>query len=482
MSESGKPQEKCGIVGIIDLSGKEVVKRAIQMLNSLQHRGDDACGILTIKYGLHRFRRLGFVSQIFTESFIKINEIEGSLAIGHTRYLNQGQNTIEYSQPIIAKKNESIIGLAHNGNIPNLNRLKEKACKTEPIKPEYDSNLIAHAIVCAEREGWIEKIQDAMLGVEGSYSLVLATHDEHLIAVRDPWANRPLSLAKIPSGFVFASETVAFPVIKASGWYELEPGEIIDISRKGIFKSSLLEETGGGRCVFEKIYLSHETSVIDGETVEKFRARMGNLLAKKHPGGGDVVSAVPESANAAARSYAYSSGKPLEGLILKKRLSIKRSFMQGEMGKRKQIIEAKFDLSPDAEGKKIDLIEDSVVVGNTLRILNLSLRGVGALETHIRPTAPKLIDDCPWGTNFRSEDGEFIAKDKDGRTRTNEEIAKDLGVSSVDYPTLDELKEVVNQGKAGAENHCFKCMGGEGLRKAVIKNERPKVEPFIFLS
>lgn len=479
-AESDRPWENCGVIGIIDLSGKEAVRRGILLLNSVQTRGQDAAGILTVNHGFHKYRALGLVKQIFTEEAIVRENLEGPLVIGHTRYEIQGGDTLEYAQPIIASSGYKSIGIAHNGNIPNYTAQKERLFdKRVCFYPDFDSNCLAHTIFWAEGNTWIEKVQNGLKGVEGSYALVMTTHDGHLLGIRDPWGNRPLSWARIKNGIVIASESVAFQKVGACDLHEFAPGEILDISSTGAFRTSLLEEADPRKCVFEKIYLAYETSIMDGETVAQFRKRLGVSLAKNHPGGGEVVTAIPESSCVAAAAYAECLGKPLERLILKDPFYIGRAFMQGERGKRAKGVEAKYNLSPDAKGKKLDAVDDSVVGGTTTEILdNHLLNVVGASEVHIRSSSPPVLADCPWGVNMRSKDGKFVALDeKTGQCLPESKIAKKIGATSIAYLTLEELKEVIAQGQCKPNEYCFRCLGGQGLGELKLKNRPPAKLP-----
>lgn len=481
--EIDKPQENCGGMVLLDISGKESVRRGVIVLNKVQHRGYDSAGIATVNHGFHSHKSLGTIKQIFTEEVIQQQNLEGSLVVGHTRYKIQGGDTLAYTQPIIATYEDRTIALAHNGNIPDITAMREKLAKRGiTANPEFDSNILANLIVSADGDNWIERIQNGLQGVEGSYALFMATNDNHMLVARDPWGNRPLSIARINSGYVAASETVGFQVIRARDWYEVEPGEIIDFSAEGIYKSSLLEEAQARKCSFEQIYFAYETSVTEGETNANFRKRLGIKLALNHPGNGDVVAEIPKSACVAADSYAHAIGKPSEKLIIKDDEFIGRAFMGGEMGERSKKVEAKYDISPDIEGKFIDQIDDSIVCGITLENLNGTLRNdYNVAEIHTRIPSPKVIRDCPWGVNMRSSDGKFAALDEvTGEVLPNKEIAKKIGADTLEYLTLEELKEVEAEGGRNPEEYCHFCFGGEGMKSAVLKQTRPVIEKFDF--
>lgn len=481
--ESDKPQENCGGMALLDITGQESVRRGVLVLNKLQHRGYDSAGIATVNHGFHSFRSLGTIKQIFTEQAINDHSLEGSLVVGHTRYKIQGGDTVAYTQPIIASFEDRTIALAQNGNIPKISGMKNRLSKKGIVaEPEFDSSMLANLIVSADGDNWIERIQNGLQGVEGSYALFIATQDNHMLVARDPWGNRPASVARIEGGYVAASESVAFQVVRGRDRYEVQPGEVLDFSGDGVYKSSLLEEAQRAKCSFEPIYFAYETSITEGETNRSFRKRLGIKLAQNHPGPGQSVAEVPKSACVAADAYTYALGKPSERYIIKDDEFIGRAFMGGEIGERTKKVEAKYDISPDIAGQSIDEIDDSIVCGTTLGTLNTTLRNdYGVDEIHTRIPSPKVIRDCPWGVNMRSSDGKFAALDEaTGKVLPNEEIAKKIGADTLDYLSLEELKEVERQGGRNPEEYCHFCFGGEGMKPAALKQFKPKVEKFDF--
>ena len=472
-AQSDYPVEHCGVVGGIDYSGTDMVRRTIVMLNEVSHRGRDSAGISTVNHGFHSYKDYGHVKDIFTDEVIESQNLVGPLATGHTRYKNQGGDTLAFTQTFVAEYEGWKMAFGHNGNIPELSRQRARLNALGLCAfPDYDSNILAQLIVSAEGDNWIEKVQNGLVGVEGSYSIIMATGDGHLVVARDPWGIRPLSVARIEDGVVAASETKAFNAIKAKHHQEVQPGEILDFSTDGEYRSKLLEEADKRSCIFENIYFMHETSEIEGETASRFRQRLGESLAKNHRGEGKVVTAVPDSSSVAANSYATETAKPIERLILKKPDSIERSFMKGEMGSRIDTLEAKFDLSPDAKGQSIDAVDDSIIIGNTTKFLAQNLReDVGAAEVHVLSTAPKVIRDCPWGINMRSSDGDFAAVNKEtGETLSDDEIARNKGLDSVRYNTLEELQMVAEEGGHNPEDYCYHCFGGQGLSEPKMRN------------
>lgn len=486
-AELDKPVENCGIVGIIDLQGREAVHRAVAMLTELTNRGQDACGIATKNHGFHRHRQMGLVPQVFTKRAITEHSLEGSLVIGHTRYRIQGGDTMEFTQPVLVDSGRCEIALAHNGNVEDLDSMRQKLAlrNVDYLDPDYDSNYLAHVIAYAPGRSYIEKIQNGLKGVDGSYSLIIATNDGHLLGVRDPWANRPLSMTQQGNVWAIASETSAFQAIGAtdmSRWYEFGPGEIIDISAKGVQRSKLLEKAEPRKCVFEGIYLGLDTSVMDGETNGEFRARLGESLAENHPGDGEVVTAIPEASRSAAHGYAHVSGLPEAELVKKNPHSVGRSFIAGEMKDRRAMIESKFKISPAVKGREIVLVDDSIVCGNTSEILfdNLTEKfGAGGL--HARSTAPKVIADCQRGVSMRSRDGRFLAVDElTGRTRTDQEMAEMIGAKTIAFLELSELQGALEEGGRDPKTYCFGCFGGQEFGPLIRRNERPIAKEFVW--
>lgn len=478
--ERDKPVEHCGAVGAIDFEGKSVVRRTIVMMNALDHRGQDSAGMASFDGEFRSYKNLGLVSKVFSKNVLKRRKLDGFLAVGHNRYKIQGGNTLEYTQPILAAHNDRQVALAHNGNVPNLDVAAMNLFRFGvEANYRFDSDALAQSIVSAPGKDWVSRVQNGLEGIVGSYSLVIATSDGSLLAVRDPWGNRPLSYAETDNGMVVASETVAFSQFRTRNWHEVQPGEIIEISRNGeVRKSLLLQEADEARCIFEKIYLAYETSIIDGSTVSKFRAGLGKVLAEKYPNLGEVVTAVPESSRVAARSYAYHSGLPEEGLILKKPHQIKRAFMAGEMKFRKKENDAKFNFSSDAGARRIVVVDDSIIIGNTGEIMTANFRDQGKPErVSFLSTAPKVIKDCPSGVNMRSSDGEFIAYDSaNERVRDEGEIAKKMGVDMIGYTTVGEMLGVAKELGADPEKYCVECFGGRGLGQL-----RYRVEQFLNL-
>lgn len=471
--EVDKPVERdCGVVGIMSVDGSDVVRRGVVMINDLQHRGFDSAGGLSLEHGrFQHLRGLGRIKDVFSERRIIEEDFAGQSALFHNRYILQGDDTADFAQPLVVSYEDRKIGVAHNGNIPDLTLLNWKLLpRVEIAEPYFDSNLLALSIVSAKGESWIERVQNGLQGVFGSYSLTILTEDGHLLAVRDPWGNRPLSWGTLHGGYAVASETVAFDALGAQVQGEVKPGQILDFTAAGIRSSWLLEEVDReARCVFEKIYFGFETSREDGELHSDFRKRLGRLSAEKSnlgrsAGVRGLVTDVPESSTVAALEYAKRRGLDYERLILKKKASFARSFMGGDKAQRDELGEGKYTISPDVKNYNLEIVDDSAVRGTTSRILIKNLRRMGAARLKLVFTSPKVVSDCKYGVDMNNKTGAFIALvPESNEVRTDERIARVVGADEVQYLDLAELERAVDDGQGDAENYCFECFGGRGL-------------------
>lgn len=481
--EFDKPVEHCGVVGLISTDGSDVVRMGTVMSNDLQHRGFDSAGSLAVKDGDFReLKGLGRIKQIFSERRLTEYGLSGDQAIFHNRYILQGDGTYDFAQPLIAEYGDRKIGVAHNGNIPDLLVLNWKLLPKKDITgPYFDSNLLANAIVSAEGRDWVERVQNGLQGVEGSYSLTILTNDGHLLAVRDPWGNRPLSWGIFNNGFAVASETVAFDAVGAQVMSEVRPGEILDFSTQGLRRSWLLEEAEEARCVFEKIYFGFETSRDDGELHSDFRKRLGRIAGEEgnlnESVRGDFVSDVPESSTVAALEYAKVRNLEYQRLILKKKASFARSFMGADREKREELGEGKYTISPNVADQELEIVDDSAVRGTTSRVLIKNLRRMGAKRVKLVFTSPKVINDCRYGVDMNNSTGAFVARNQEtGEIRSDEQIATTVGADEVQYMSLDQLKNAVNMGRGESKNYCMECFGGRGLGSLRFRSvEKPQM-------
>jgi amidophosphoribosyltransferase len=442
--------ESCGIFGIY-APGVDVARITFFGLYALQHRGQESAGIATAdgkKICLHT--SMGLVSQAFTED--ELTELKGHIAIGHTRYSTTGSSRSANAQPILAKANSTTIALAHNGNIVNAKFLRDELCQLgHDFSTTTDSEVIANLILSSSEHNPADKIRYAMRRLQGAYSLVILAKDK-LIGVRDPMGVRPLCLGTIDGGWVIASESCALGHIGAQFVREIEPGEIVVINKSGV--KSFREDNNGKRalCIFEYIYFARPDSVIQGKLLYTTRQAMGRILSQQHPVEADLVMGVPDSATAAGIGYAIASGIPYcEGLI--KNRYVGRTFIEPDQRLRDLGVKLKFNaLSDTIVGKKLIVVDDSIVRGTTTPKVVAMLKRAGVREVHLRICSPPIRHPCFFGVDMATR-WELIAAHK-----TIPEIRDAIGADSLGYISIDGLIESVGLPK---EIFCLACFTGE---------------------
>jgi len=443
--------ESCGIFGIY-APGIDVARITFFGLYALQHRGQESAGIATADgKGIHIHTSMGLVSQVFTEE--ELAHLPGYIAIGHTRYSTTGSSRPANAQPIIVESGSTVLALAHNGNIVNAKFLRaELEQQGYTFHTTTDSEVIGYLILSATQKAPIEKIKYAMHRLQGAYSLVMMTKDK-LIAVRDPMGVRPLCLGMIDGGWVVASESCALDHIGAQFLREVEPGEIVVIDKHGIksFKEQW-ENVRRALCIFEYIYFARPDSVIEGRLLYPARQAMGAVLAREHPVEADLVMGVPDSATAAGIGYALASGIPYaEGLI--KNRYVGRTFIEPDQRLRDLGVKLKFNpLSETIAGKRLVVVDDSIVRGTTTpRVVGL-LRRAGAKEVHLRICSPPIRYPCFFGVDMATR-WELIAAHK-----TIPEIRDAIGADSLGYISIDGLIEAVGLPR---NIFCLACFTGD---------------------
>ena len=444
-------RESCGIFGVY-APGEEVARLAFFGLFALQHRGQESSGIATsdgTKIRVHA--AMGLVSQVFTEAIL--DQLRGAISIGHNRYSTTGSSRRFNAQPILVPSPSGEIALAHNGNIVNAEYLrKELEEKGYAFSTTTDSEVIVRLIASAPRESLVEKIKYAMSRLEGAYSLVILTRDK-LFGVRDPMGVRPLCLGSLNgNGWAIASETCALDHLGAEFLREVEPGEIVLVDGGGVssFKGGFAEKKA--LCIFEYIYFARPDSLINGRRVYKARWAMGEQLASEYPVAADLVIGVPDSATAAGIGYSLASGIPYTEALLKNRY-VGRTFIEPEQRLRDLGVKLKFNPMPDViSGKRLVVIDDSIVRGTTTpQVINL-LRRAGATEVHLCICAPPIRYPCFFGVDMATR-GELIAARK-----TVPEIAKAIGADSLGYLSVDGLIKAVDLPR---ESFCLACFTGD---------------------
>lgn len=434
-------KEECGVFGIYDLDGENVVPSVYYGLTSLQHRGQEACGLAVSKTkgerGNIRFcKNAGLVSEVLREDTLK--DMEGDIAIGHVRYSTTGASVAENAQPLVLSYIKGSLALAHNGNLMNTPRLKWELIQNGAIfHTTTDSEVIAFHIA-RERvhtRSVEEAVENTVKKLKGAYGLVVMS-PRKLIAVRDPYGLKPLCLGKRGNAYIIASETCALGAVGAEFVRDIRPGEILTITRDGIHSRQFEEGKKRAHCIFEYIYFARLDSVLDGVNVYDARIRGGRILAKHYPVEADLVAGVPDSGVPAAKGYAEESGIPF-GFAFYKNSYIGRTFIKPTQKERESGVRLKLSVLASAvKGKRIVLVDDSIVRGTTIANLIHMLKKAGALEVHVRICAPPFLYPCYYGTDVPSND-QLIAS-----SHSTEEIRKLIGADSLGYMKNEYLEEM----------------------------------------
>ncbi len=443
--------EECGVFGIYSNDLSNVASTAYMALYALQHRGQESCGIVVNERGVFKTHKgIGLVNEVFNERVLGEFE-DGRIAVGHVRYSTTGTISIANCQPITVRHVKGSLAIAHNGNLINaLDLRREFELKGAIFHTTSDTEVISYAITRERLEcGSIqEAVVRAMGDIKGAYSLVIMS-PKKLIAARDPNGFRPLCLGKLPhdEGYVVASESCAFDSIGAEFIRDIEPGEVVVIDENGV--ESIKTHCGGqsSLCVFEFVYFARPDSVIDGASVHKARLRAGHFLALEHPVAADVVIGCPDSGLDAALGFSQGSGIPY-GVGFVKNRYIGRTFIQPTQGMRENSVKIKLNVIKEiVAGKRVVLVDDSIVRGTTSAKVVKLLRAAGAKEIHMRISAPPFISECFFGTDIDSKENLIANK------HSVEEIAKIIGADSLGFLSVDSVKKI-------AENpHCGFCTG-----------------------
>ena len=449
-----KPQEACGVFGIYAPS-EEVAKLTYFGIFALQHRGQESAGIATFSGGqVHQYKDMGLVSQVFNEEIL--SDLVGEIAVGHVRYSTTGSSHIANAQPAVVDSRLGSLALAHNGNLVNVLELRDKLEQEDRcFLTTTDSEMIALAIATEVDRGkdWLEAAISAFNYCEGAYSLVIGT-PQGIMGVRDPHGIRPLvigTLGQNPSRYVLASETCALDIIGAEYLRDVEPGELVWITDDGLASFHWTQKPERKLCIFEMIYFSRPDSVVEEETIYSYRKRLGHYLARESPADVDLIIGVPDSGIPAAIGFSEVSGIPYaEGLI--KNRYVGRTFIQPTQAMRESGIRMKLNPLKDVlSGKRVILVDDSIVRGTTSRKLVKAVRDAGATEVHMRISSPPVTHPCFYGIDTDNQD-QLIAA-----TKSVAEIAEQIGVDSLAYLSW----EAMHQATGEHQNHfCSACFTG----------------------
>jgi amidophosphoribosyltransferase len=443
------PRDECGVFGVY-APESEVARLAYFALYALQHRGQESAGIATAEDGeIIAVRELGLVSQVFDEQ--KLRALPGGHAIGHVRYSTTGSSAWANAQPIHRSDHHNV-ALAHNGNLINAVELHaELRERGVGFSSTSDSEIIAALISTHPAATVREAIEDILPRLEGAFSTVVMTTDG-VYAFRDGAGLRPLALGRLGERYCVASESCAFDIIGAKFLREVLPGELVTLSERGIDTRQVIESERRAFCVFEHIYFARPDSQLEGRRTQVSRSRMGEILWRESPVEADLVIAVPDSGNPAANGYAQASGIPKDDGLIKNRY-VARTFIQPGQELRKHGLRMKFNPLPEVVGgKRIVVVDDSIVRGNTTRQIIGMLKDAGASEVHLRISAPPIRHPCHYGIDMSTRQ-EMIAHD-----RTVEEVARELGADSLAYLSLNGLYEAIGSTR---DTHCDACFTGE---------------------
>ncbi len=447
---ANRPGEACGVCGLY-APGLDVARLSFFALYALQHRGQESVGICTSDGRVaHIHKGLGLVSQVFNEDNLSL--LQGDLAIGHTRYSTTGGLRLPNAQPYLIETALGPLSIAHNGNLTNTPALRRDLLQRGVgLISSSDSEVITQMLAGAPGDTWDKRIAAFMEQAEGAYALTILTRDA-VYAVRDPWGFRPLCLGELNGrAWVVASESCALGTIDAVWLREVEPGEIVRLDANGVTSWRTEPAEQGALCIFEYIYFARPDSRLEGRSVHEVRRCMGGRLAQEHPVDADMVIGVPDSATAHAIGYAHQSGIPYgEGLI--KNRYIGRTFIQPDARLRRRKVALKYNPLSDLAGRRILLVDDSIVRGTTSGPIVKLLRQAGAREVHMRVASPPIRYPCFMGVDMAKQQDLIAAR------MTVEEIAQHIGVDSLGYLSLAGLRHIV---EPAGMNHCQACFCGE---------------------
>lgn len=471
-ADDGRPREECGIFGIYD--NNDAARLTYLGLYALQHRGQESCGI--VSFNGEKTRKalgMGKVVDFFDEATLE--SVRGRTAIGHVRYSTTGSSSLLNAQPILVGCNKGLVAVAHNGNLTNAHALRD-ALEDEGhiFQSTNDSEVIPHLIAKSRQKDFVDAVTETVRQLEGAFSLVIMREDT-IIALRDRHGFRPLALGKLGASRVVASESAAFEIIDGEFERDLAPGEMVVIDQSGARSSFPFGAHTPAQCVFELIYFSRPNSQVFGESVYEFRFACGRSLAREHAVAADLVIPVPDSGTIAALGYAEESGIPFAlGLI--RSHYIGRTFIEPTQKIRDFGARIKFaPVRHLLEGKRVVMVDDSLVRGTTSRKIVKMVRDAGAAKVHLRISAPPTKNPCFYGIDF-PDPQELIAN-----RMTNEEMCRYLGVDTLGYISLDGIWAAMEQ-PGGRDRFCAACF--DGRYPVEVEDTRKKkfeaAEPTLF--
>ncbi len=445
--------EECGVFGAYDMDGGDVAPTVYYGLFALQHRGQESCGIaVTDTRGERKVRSkkgLGLVNEVFDEE--SLHALHGNLGVGHVRYSTAGGSRAENAMPLVINYVKGVLAIAHNGNLTNAVELRHELEHTGAIfQTTIDSEVIAYHIA-RERlqapnvEG---AVKNAMKKIKGAYALAVIS-PRKMIGARDPFGLKPLCIGKRDNTYILASESCALAAVDAEFVRDVEPGEIVSITKDGISSdmSMAIDPAKQARCIFEYIYFARMDSTLDGVNVYHARITAGRALAQSYPVEADLVVGVPDSGLVAARGYSEQSGIPV-GMAFHKNSYVGRTFIKPKQSERESSVRIKLNVIPEVvRGKRIVMVDDSIVRGTTCANIIRMLKKAGATEVHVRISSPPFLYPCYFGTDVPSNE-QLIA-----HSHTTEQIREMIGADSLGYMEIEKLKDMV--GELGYCDACF---------------------------
>jgi len=442
------PQEECGVFGIF--GHPEASHLTYLGLYALQHRGQESAGIVTSDHGEPKSHKgMGLVAETFDQG--RLEALLGNAAVGHVRYSTTGSSLLKNAQPFLVQHSQSFLAIAHNGNLVNARELKDKLeTRGSIFQSTMDSEIFVHLIARSKKLGYMEKTRQALSQLRGSYSVILLTENA-LIGARDPRGFRPLCLGEINGSFVLASETCALDLIQAKYLRDVNPGEIVLIDKDGLHSEHPFPKVKPAFCIFEYIYFARPDSNIFGKNVYLVRKKLGTRLAEESPAEVDFVMPIPDSGNYAALGFAERMGLPFEMGMIRNHY-VGRTFIQPSQSVRDLGVKVKLNPVRDLlRGKRVVVVEDSIVRGTTSRTRIRTLREAGAREVHMRISCPPHRFPCHYGIDFPTRE-ELIAS-----SRSVEEIGKFIGLDSLAYLSLEGMVGAMPQ---GSDSFCLACYTG----------------------
>ena len=446
------PREYCGLFGVYGMDS--VVSTIYQGLFSLQHRGQEGAGVVVADgEKVRSLKGQGLVNEVFAGKDISV--LTGHLGIGHVRYSTTGSTRIQNVQPLVAECVDGIWAVAHNGNLVNAERLRLMYQEAGAIfQTSTDSEVLIHLLADPMFRTRPQRVARALAELDGAFGFLLMTRN-CMMAARDPYGFRPLSIGKLGDAYIVASETCALDQVGAEFLRDVHPGELVVFDETGMHSSMFAEvenECEQARCIFEMVYFARPDSCVFGQNVHLARMAYGRKLAEEHPVEADIVISIPDSGNSAALGYSYGSGIPLEYGFIRNHY-IGRTFIMPQQDERSRSVDMKLAVLPEAvRGKRVIVVDDSIVRGTTARRRVMRLREAGAKEVHMRISCPPLKHPCFYGIDFPTSE-ELVAGDMNV-----DEICKFIGADSLGYLSLEGLFEPFKNSKCG---FCSACFSGE---------------------